>query len=225
MFLRRTATQGCITGANEECGRNLSFKLMLMSICILLPLHVEFTCIIWSRSACCCRYFKHFAQHSGTLVYLCDKPHFSEIFPSGSQPEIISTLALPPGASNQYEAVVWSVASCDPRKAASDSLLVAPGATKLATFFKLTRQQHEGLDSEDCIALASTANLLFPGFVFRSVQLRGEDFGTSGQHHQTSAGRDRSQDLGSGQRIHEGQVQGNICTHRHLVLRTCQKNT
>lgn len=80
---------------------------------------MEFICIIWSRSARCRSYFRRFAQHSGTLVYLCDKPHFSEIFPSGSQPEIISALALPPGASNQYDAVFWSVASCDPRKVAS----------------------------------------------------------------------------------------------------------
>lgn len=136
--------RGCITRANEDWGRNLSFKLMLMPICIFLPLHVEFICIIWSRSACCRSYFRHFAQHSGTLVYLCDKPHFSEIFPSGSQPEIISTLALPPGASNQYDAVVWSVASCE---AASDSLLVASGSTEPATSFKLARRQHEGLDS------------------------------------------------------------------------------
>ncbi|KAI4817755.1 hypothetical protein KUCAC02_011132, partial [Chaenocephalus aceratus] len=39
-------------------------------------------------------------------------------------------------------------------------------------------------------------------------QLRGEDSGTSGQHDQTSAGRDRGQNLGAGQRIHERQIQG-----------------
>lgn len=148
VFIRCTATRGCFTHANKEWGWNLSFKLMLMSICIFLPSHVEFICIIWSRSACRRSYFRHFAQHSGTLVYLCDKPHFSEIFPSGSQPEIISTLALPPGASNQYDAVVWSVASCVAREAASDSLLVASGATKLVTFFKLAWRQHEGLHSD-----------------------------------------------------------------------------
>lgn len=63
--------------------------------------------------------FKAFCATFGTLDYLSDKPHFSEIFPSGSQPEIISTAAFPPGASDQYDAVVWSVPSCRPQKAAS----------------------------------------------------------------------------------------------------------
>lgn len=62
--------------------------------------------------------FKAFCATFGTLVYLSDKPHFSEISPSGSQPEIISTAALPPGASDQYDAVVWSVLSCRPQNAA-----------------------------------------------------------------------------------------------------------
>lgn len=76
-----------------------------------------------------------------------------------------------------------------------------------------------------CVGLCFDSFFGFVPAAFLLVQFRGEDFGTSGQHHQTSAGRDRSQDLSAGQRIHERQVQGNICTRQHLVLRTCQKNT
>lgn len=63
--------------------------------------------------------FKGFCATFGTLVFLADKPHFSEIFPSGSLPEIISTAALPPAASDRYDAEVWSGLSCHPQKAAS----------------------------------------------------------------------------------------------------------
>lgn len=81
------------------------------------------------------------------------------------------------------------------------------------------------LDSDCCITLlilklvsALTVRLILFGFFFLPlVQFRGEDFGTSGQYNQTSAGRDWSQDLCAGQRIHERQIQGNT-VHAHTNI-------
>lgn len=60
---------------------------------------------------------------------------------------------------------------------------------------------------------AVIVRLILFRFLLLLVQFRGEDFGTSGQHYQTSAGRDRSQDLRAGQRLHERQSQGTAPTH------------
>ena len=49
-----------------------------------------------------------------------------------------------------------------------------------------------------------------------SVQFCGEDSGTSGQHNQTAAGGDWSQDLRAGQGIYERQNEGNaLCFFMH----------
>lgn len=75
-----------------------------------------------------------------------------------------------------------------------------------------------------------TVRLIFFCFVSLLVQFRWEDFGTSGQYNQTSAGRDWSQDLCAGQRIHERQIQGKMLftltlRHTHLAGGTCEKGT
>lgn len=69
------------------------------------------------------------------------------------------------------------------------------------------------------LAAALIVRLIFLCFVLLLVQFRGQDFGTSGQYNQTSAGRDRSQDLCAGQGIHERQIQGKMLfslTHTHI---------
>lgn len=82
---------------------------------------------------------------------------------------------------------------------------------------------HNKIPDSDCaltlLALNSPAvivRLILFCFVLLLVQFRGEDFGTSGQHYQTFAGRDWSQDLCAGQRIHERQSQGTTQTHTHI---------
>lgn len=88
----------------QEWGWNLSFKLILTSICINLPLHVEFICITQSRLDLCRSYF---AQPSGLLFTSLINHTSLRFFPQEVSPEIISTVALPPGASDQYDAAVW----------------------------------------------------------------------------------------------------------------------
>lgn len=92
-----------------------------------------------------------------------------------------------------------------------------------------------GIPDSDCsvtllvlkLASALIVSLIFSCFVLLLVQFRGEDFGTTGQYDQASAGRDWSQDLCAGQRIHERQIQGSkhTHTHTHLVLHICEKGT